>query len=138
MTVVADTRFLIVFSFPSTEGERDRVRELMYRSLRDRLVIPSVVITEYIKTAGSGMGKESAVARIAGLKESGAEVAVLDEKTAMRAGALLLEHADKPIGDALIAATALIRRASHVITDDPHFQQFGLKTRWVATPRNPG
>lgn len=131
MTVIADTRFLIVFTFPSTEQEKGNIRELMHRALRERLIIPTVVIAEYIRTTGRKIGKESATTRIADLKESGAEIASLDEEIALRAGELLLRHGDKPMGDAIIAATALIKGASHVVSDDPHFKELGLKTRWT-------
>ena len=131
MTAVADTRFLVVFTFPSTEREKESVRELMHQSLRERLIIPTVVVTEYLKAAGRKIGKAAAMAKIANLKESGAEIAALDEKTAVKAGELLLAHGEKPIGDAIIAAAALIKKARHVISDDPHFGEFGLRTKWM-------
>ncbi|MDG6994505.1 MAG: PIN domain-containing protein [Nitrososphaerota archaeon] len=131
MTLIGDTRFLLVYTFPADEEERDRVRELMHRSLRERLVIPSVVLTEYFKTAGRRIGKEGVSTRISSLKESGAEISELDEDTALLAGRLLLKDEKRFVGDALIAATALSMRASHIISDDPHFHQFGLKTKWL-------
>ena len=131
MTAVADTRLLLVFAFPSTERERERIREVMHESLREPLIIPAVVVTEYVKAAGKRIGKEAAIAKIAGLKESGAEITTFDERTAVRAGELLLAFGDKPIGDAIIAATTLIRKARHVISDDPHFKELGLRTRWT-------
>jgi predicted nucleic acid-binding protein len=131
MTVVSDTRFLVVYTFPANEQERDGVRALMHRSLREHFVIPSVVLTEYFKTAGKKIGKQAVTTRISSLKESGAEVSELDESTALLAGELLLKDTKRSIGDALIAATALELHASHVISDDPHFHEFGLKTRWI-------
>ena len=131
MTVVADTRFLLVHTFPTDEKERDDIRELMYRSLREGLVIPSVVLTEYLKTAGKKIGKQGAMARILNLKENGAEISDLDENIALRAGELLLKDEERSIGDAVIAATALDLHVSHIITDDPHFLEFGLKTKWT-------
>lgn len=131
MTLVADTRFLIVHTFPANEEERDRVRELMHRSLREHLVIPSVVVTEYFKTAGRKIGKQGVSTQLSVLKENGAEISALDESTAFLAGELSLKNEKRSIGDALIAATALAIHASHIISDDPHFRELGLKTKWL-------
>ena len=131
MTDVADTRFLLVYTFPADEEERNRIRELMHRSLREHLVIPSVVVTEYFRTAGRKVGKQSVSTQISLLKENGAEISDLDETTAFLAGELSLKNERRSIGDTMIAATALVIRASHIITDDPHFREFGLRTKWI-------
>jgi predicted nucleic acid-binding protein len=131
MTLVADTRFLIVHTFPANEEERDRVRELMHRSLREHLVIPSVVVTEYFKTAGRKLGKQGVSTQLSVLKENGAEISPLDESTSFLAGELSLKNQKRSIGDTIIAATALAIRASHIISDDPHFRELGLKTKWL-------
>jgi len=131
LTHVADTRFLLVHTFPADADERDRVGELMHRTLREHLVIPSVVVTEYFRTAGRKIGKGGVSTQISVLKDSGAEISDLDEATAVLAGELSLKNERRSIGDTLIAATALIIKASHVITDDPHFHEFGLKTKWI-------
>jgi predicted nucleic acid-binding protein len=131
MTHVADTRFLLVHTFPADESERDRIRELMHRSLREGLVIPSVVVTEYFRTAGRKIGKQGVSTQISVLKENGAEIFDIDEDTAFLAGELALKNERRSIGDTLIAATALVTKASHVVTDDPHFHEFGLRTKWI-------
>ena len=61
----------------------------------------------------------------------GARIFAVDESTALLAGEMLLKDEKRSIGDALIAATALILNASYVVTDDPRFHEFDLKTRWV-------
>lgn len=132
MTVIADTRLLMVYTFPASAEERDLIRQLMRQSLREHLVIPSVVLTEYIKNAGREIGKQAAETRVFSLKESGAEVYDIHESTALLAGELLLKDQKRSVGDALIAATALELHASHVISDDPHFHEFGLKTKWIS------
>jgi len=131
MTDVADTRFLLVHTFPADEVERERIRDLMHRSLRGHLVIPAVVVTEYYRTAGRKLGKDGASTQINVLKENGAEISELDENMAVLAGELSLENEKTSIGDTLIAATALDIQASHIITDDPHFREFGLRTKWI-------
>ena len=131
MTLVADTRFLLVHTFPADENERDRIRELMRRSLRERLVIPAVVVTEYFKTAGKNIGKQGVLTQISLLKENGGIISDINEEIALMAGELLVKDEERSIGDALIAATALHFRSSHVVSDDPHFHKFGLKTKWI-------
>jgi len=131
MTHVADTRFLLVHAFPADKDERQRVRDLMRRALRERLVIPSVVVTEFFKTAGRRIGKQGVSTQISVLKENGAEVSDLDEGTAILAGELSLKNEKRSIGDTIIAATALTIQASHIVTDDLHFHEFGLKTKWI-------
>ena len=95
------------------------------------MVIPSVVITEYFRTAGGRIGKEGVSTQISVFEENGAEIASLDEETAFLAGELSLRNERRSIGDTMIAATALVTRASHIVTDDPHFHEFGLKTKWI-------
>ncbi len=131
MTAVADTRFLLIHTFPTDEKERSSVRELMHSSLRQGLVIPSVALSEYFKTAGKRIGKDGVSTQISVLKENGAVISAIDEDIAILAGEMLLKDEKRSIGDSLIAATALKLRASHVVTDDQHFQRFGLKIRWI-------
>lgn len=131
MTVVADTRFLLVYTFPADQEQSEHIKELMRRSLREHLVIPSVVITEYFKTAGRRIGKEGVSTQISLLKENGANISPVDESMAFLAGELLHKDEKRSIGDTLIAATALILHASYVVSDDPHFSEFGLKTKWI-------
>ncbi|HYB04338.1 MAG TPA: PIN domain-containing protein [Nitrososphaerales archaeon] len=131
MTLVADTRFLLVHTFPADEAERSSIRDLMRSSLRQRLAIPSVAVTEYFKTAGKRIGKQGVANQISILKENGAVVYSIDEIAALLAGEFLLRDEKRSIGDSLIAATAVVLHASHILSDDPHFQEFGLKTRWI-------
>jgi predicted nucleic acid-binding protein len=131
MTVVADTRFLIVHTFPSTNLERDKAAELMRYCLREGLIVPTVVIVEYVKIAGIKVGKEAALTRILNFADSGAEFSALDDATAKLAGELLLKNRDKPMGDAIIAATTLKRKAVFIVTDDPDYKFFGVSTRWL-------
>jgi predicted nucleic acid-binding protein len=131
MTLVADTRLLLVHTFPVDENERDRIKELMRRSLREHLVIPAVVVTEYFKIAGKIIGRQGASTQISVLKDNGGIIFEINEEIAILAGELLLKDEERSIGDALIAATALHLRSSYIVSDDPHFHEFGLKTKWI-------
>ena len=55
----------------------------------------------------------------------------LGEELALAAGRLLLSHPDVPIADALIASLVKIEEAEYVITDDPHYQDMKVRTKWV-------
>ncbi len=129
--VIADTRFLIVHTLPSTELEREKIDELMHLHLREGLLIPTVVVVEYLKVAGRKLGKQAAILRIQKLKNDGAEFISLDEKIAFTAGELLLKEPEKPIGDVIIAATSLNAKARFLISDDPEFEQLWVKTKWI-------
>ena len=95
------------------------------------MIIPAVVIAEYIKIAGGRVGSEPALAHISELEVRGASVAPVSRDTAVLAGNLLLAHPAAPIADALIAAIAKVAHAEYILSDDPHFKILGLKTRWL-------
>lgn len=130
MSGVADTRLLLALEFPPDEGARERVKALLQRELANRLLAPSIVLAEFIKHAGPKMGKDSAEARLARLKEEGMRVVPIGEREAIVAGGLLLAHHDAPTADALIASLVRSGRGQYVLSDDPHFRAMGIKTRW--------
>ena len=107
MTLVADTRLLLVHTFPADDRERSPIGELMRRSLRECLMIPVIVVTEYLKTAEKNIGKEGVSTQISLLKEHGGVISDINERIALLAGELLLKDDKRSVGDSLIAATAL-------------------------------
>ena len=58
-------------------------------------------------------------------------IAPLGEQVSITAGKLLLAHQNTPIADALIASFVKLGEADCVITDDPHFRELGVHTRWI-------
>jgi predicted nucleic acid-binding protein len=100
--------------------------------LREHLIIPAVVITEFLKTAGKSMGKQAASTQISLLKEHGGAIFDINEEIALLARELLLKDDKRSVGDSLIAATALCLHVSYIVSDDPHFHDFGLKTKWMS------
>jgi len=98
--------------------------------LRKGIIVPAVVVTEYVKIAGSRVGSESALAHISELEARAASIAPINRDISVLAGNLLLRHPTVPIADALIGATAKLMHAEQVLTDDPHFKKLGIKTRW--------
>lgn len=131
MTGVADTRLLLTFHFPPNDDVKARVSRLMNTELSAGLLIPSIVWTEYIKIAGAREGRDAAENQLRQIEDRGAKTVPIEKETGRLAGRLLLKHRQLPIGDALIAATAILRKTEHVVTDDPHYDALNVKTRWL-------
>ena len=131
MTSVADTRLLGFLEFPPNEEIRERTRDFFEKELRKKVVLPTIVLTEFIKVAGIKFGEEGAKNRIRQLKEKGLQIVPLNEEQALTAGHLLLSYQNVPIGDAIIASVVKTGVADYVLTDDPHFKALGIKTKWL-------
>ena len=130
MISVADTRLLLTLQFPYDDEAGERARAFFQKELARGVILPSIVLTEFVKIAGAKIGIQAAVSVINNLKERGMKVKPIDEETALEAGKLLVEHGSLPFADALIAAFASSKIAEYVLSDDPHFQVLGCKTRW--------
>ncbi|MDE1858772.1 MAG: PIN domain-containing protein [Thaumarchaeota archaeon] len=120
----------MALEFPPDEDSRDRVRALLRRELASRLLAPSVVLAEFIKHAGPRIGRDSALTRIALLKEEGMRIVPLGEREAVAAGDLLLAKQEAPMADALVASLVTSGRGQYVVSDDPHFRAMGIKSKW--------
>ena len=130
MTSVADTRLILALQFPANEGAGEMVRDFIQKELARGMVLPSIVLSEFVKIAGARIGIQAAVNIINGLKERGMKVRAIDEELAIEAGRLLVKNRNVPIADSLVAAFASTRIAEYVLSDDPHFQVLGCKIRW--------
>ena len=131
MTGIADTRLLLTLEFPPNETLGLNVANLVEKELTRQLLAPSIVLTEFVKYAGSRIGEDAAKTRLRLLKEKGLRVIPLNEKDALTAGSLLLANRNVPIANALIASFVINGAAEYIITDDPHFKSLGVKTKWV-------
>ena len=58
MALILDTKFLIAHYFPRSEEDRERIRSFLSKIAEDTLIIPSIVIVEFMKIAGSVIGLE--------------------------------------------------------------------------------
>ena len=130
MTAVADTRLLLTLEFPPDKEAKRRVEATIARELAYRLLVPSIVLTEFVKIAGARIGEKAARLRLNLLKERGMRVQALSEEMALVAGSLLLKHQDVPMADGLIASLVHMEEAEYVVTDDPHYKVLGVRTRW--------
>ncbi len=131
MTSIADTRLLIFLQFPSTLQMGTETRDFITKELNQQLIAPTIVLAEFIKLAGALIGQEAAKNKLRQLEERGLQIAPLDEQHALVAGSLLLSHSNIPIADAIIASYVKTGIAEYVLTDDPHFESLGVKTRWL-------
>ena len=131
MTGIADTRLLFSIEVPATSEMGRKARDLFEKELRDNLLVPTVVLTEFIEIAGTRIGEEAAKTRIRLLKERGMQILEFDELHALKTGSLLLSNRNIPLADAIIASYVKTGAAEYVLTDDPHFKTLGIKTRWL-------
>ena len=131
MTSVADTRLLIFLEFPANQEMALKTRDFLEKELRDRLLAPSIILTEFVEVAGAKIGEGVAKNRLRLLKDRGIQIVPIEEENALIAGSLLLSHRNVPIADAIIASYVKTGVAECVLTDDPHFKALGVKTKWL-------
>ena len=130
MTGVADTRILLTLEFPPSLEMKERTEAFFEKELRGRIIAPSIILAEFVKFAGARIGEEAAKTRLRLLKGKGMQIMPIEEENALIAGALLLSHRNVPTADAIIASYVKIGVADYVVTDDPHFKELNVKTRW--------
>jgi predicted nucleic acid-binding protein len=131
MTAVADTRFLLTWQFPPSREVKSHIEAALARELTGRLLAPSVVLTEFVKIAGSRIGGSASLLKLNLLMERGMKTIPVTDELALIAGRLLLSHPDIPIADALISAPVKKGLAEYVVTDDPHYRVLGVRTKWI-------
>ncbi len=108
-----------------------KTRDFFVNELKQQVIVPTIVLTEFIKIAGVEIGQEAAKNRIRQLKERGLQIVSLDEHHSLTAGSLLLLHGNIPIADAIIASYVKTGQADYVLTDDPHYKTLNIKTKWL-------
>jgi len=116
---------------PATPEMGRKARDFFQKQLREKLLLPTVVLSEFIEIAGARIGEEAAKTRIRLLKERGLQVLEFDELHALKTGNLLLSNRNIPLADAIIASYVKTGTAEYVLTDDPHFKSLSVKTRWL-------
>lgn len=123
-----DTRFY--FAHSAEEAWTKKV--VSEASQRGSIIVSSTVtISELLSTMGTSVGLETTRIRINGARMAGVSFVPVTEKLAMRAGEMTLKQRDLPLGDAVIAATALEFTQGRVYTDDPHFDGIpGISSIW--------
>ncbi len=127
--VVLDTRFL--FALPYLEGEARRKGIRFHEAIRSGktiAILPTIVLTELYEITQRKFGEDPARIRTKSATST-YRLHELDADTALEAGKILSREII-PIADSIVSATYKVLKADYVLTDDPHFKNAGVKTRW--------
>jgi predicted nucleic acid-binding protein len=123
---VYDTRFFSALYYSKDERLLQRIRE---EKRRQEKFISTVVIHEVYRLSLQREGRETAMLRIALLKQDFKVIPVTAEIAEISAE--LRQKHQLSMGDSMIAATASSLKAL-CVTDDPHFNRVKeIKTTWI-------
>jgi predicted nucleic acid-binding protein len=129
---VLDTRFLSEY-FYSTEAEvkTKTTRKLKALVAKNEGVLPTIVVAEIVQITCERRGKDMAESRYQALTGSGLQIHDLNREIARCAGLLKSKYRNVPMGDCIIAATAIANHG-RVLSDDPHFDVIKETSRtWI-------
>jgi len=129
---VLDSRFLIEHYY-STNAETKQKTSKKLKELAQRYegLLPTIVISEIIKIICEKVGREEAQSCYLSIIASGLQIQELNAKIAKQAGLLKCQHKNIPMGDCIIASTAIINEAK-ILSDDPHFDNIKeTKRSWI-------
>ena len=132
MKEVLDSRFLLEF-FYFQDPTIQQKANLKMKNLTQNAngIIPTIVILETIQFIHSRRGKATAERVYLAINSSGLKIEGLSSTIAKEAGILKSTHTNVPIGDCIIAATA-IKNQARIISDDPHFDTIKeTKRTWL-------
>ena len=121
MKEVLDTRFLReCFSLSQKESNQKLAQKLRTLTKNNEGILPTIVIAEITQITCAIQGNDVAKSRCQALIQSGLEIQDLTAEIAQQTGLLKCANQNLPMGDCIIAATALVNRA-RVLSDDVHF-----------------
>jgi predicted nucleic acid-binding protein len=119
------------FYSDKTEAKQKATKKLKDLIQRKEGILPTIVISETIQTICEKIGKEEAEICYANLTESGLKIQTLTSQIAKQAGLLRNKYRNIPMGDCIIAATAIANQAT-ILSDDPHFDAIQeTKRSWI-------
>jgi predicted nucleic acid-binding protein len=129
---VLDTRFLVEYFYATREETKKktatRLKELI---AKNEGILPTIVIAEIIQVTCEKKGKDMAESRYQAIVQSGLQIQSLTSPIAKHAGLLKSKYKNVPIGDCVIAATAIANQA-RILSDDPHFDSIKeTKRAWI-------
>lgn len=127
-----DSRFIMEYFYSDkTEAKQKATKKLKDLIQRKEGILPTIVISETIQTICEKIGKEEAEICYANLTESGLKIQTLTSQIAKQAGLLRSKYRNVPMGDCIIAATAIANQAT-ILSDDPHFDAIQeTKRSWI-------
>jgi predicted nucleic acid-binding protein len=128
---VIDTRFLREYFYASqAEIKEKTLRKFNTLVTQNQGILPTIVIAEITQITCALRGKDMAQSRFQALMQSGLEIQDLTAEIAQQAGLLKCANQNLPMGDCIIASTALLNHA-RVLSDDLHFDSIkDVKRTW--------
>ncbi len=132
MKEVLDTRFLVEYFYATREETKKKtVTRLKELIAKNEGILPTIVIAEIIQVTCEKKGKDIAESRYQAIVQSGLQIQSLTSPIAKHAGLLKSKYKNVPIGDCVIAATAIANQA-RILSDDPHFDDIKeTKRTWI-------
>ena len=132
MKQVLDSRFLLEYYYSQDKETRQKANQKMRELTQTgNGIIPTIVLCETIQIICSREGKDKAEMIYLSIVTSGMKMEDLSPSIAKEAGILKSTYKHIPVGDCIIAATA-IRNQAKIISDDPHFDSIKeTKRAWV-------
>jgi predicted nucleic acid-binding protein len=129
---VLDTRFLSEYFYSAVAEVRVKTtRKLTELVAKNEGVVPTIVVAEIVQITCERRGKDMAESRYHALVSSGLRIQALSSEIARCAGLLKSKYRNVPMGDCIIAATAIVNHG-RVLSDDPHFDVIKETSRsWI-------
>lgn len=137
LDALLDTRFILSLLAPESERVASWTRSTILKAKtgKTRLGCSVISVAEFYSVTARSLKREEVATRLYSLEASGIGFLEVDRKIAEVAGVVRRTSPGVPIGDALIAATALSHARGRVLSDDPHFRRIeGIKVLWLAGP----
>lgn len=132
MKEVLDSRFLIEHYYsPNLETKQKTSKKLKELIQHNKGLLPTIVISETIKTICEKIGREEAEICYISIIASGLQIQDLNPPIAKQAGLLKCRYKNIPMGDCIVASTAMVNQAK-ILSDDPHFDNMTeVKRSWI-------
>jgi predicted nucleic acid-binding protein len=129
---VLDSRFLIEYYYSQNPEIKQKANQKLRELIRtSNGIVPTIVICETIQLIFSKEGKQKADMIYLSIVSSGMKIENLSPSIAKDAGILKSTYKHIPIGDCIIAASAINNQA-RILSDDPHFDLIKeAKRTWV-------
>lgn len=132
MRTVLDNRFIMEYFYSGEPETKQKVTKKLKDIIqRKEGILPTIVIGETIQIVCEQIGKQEAEICYANLTQSGLKIQSLTSAIAKEAGMLRSKYHNIPMGDCIIAATAIANQAV-VLSDDSHFDAIHeTKRNWI-------
>lgn len=132
MKEVIDTRFLIEHFYSNKIETKQKTIQKLEELIRNKEgILPTITLCETIQITCQKRGREEAEIRHLSLIKSGLKIQNIDQNIAKEAALLKCKYKNAPLGDCLIAATAIINKAK-ILSDDPHYDTIKeIKRTWI-------